>query len=148
MEETQKKEVKGNRPRRTFTEEFKKQMVELYNAGKSRTEIVNEYELTPSALDRWISRINSTGSTREKDNRSDSENELIALKKENKRLLLENEILKKAAADFREQVEYMNRPLRKLWKIQHYAGRSGSTEGSIYYKRDGTKKSLLGDRPP
>ena len=61
MEETQKKEVKGNRPRRTFTEEFKKQMVELYNAGKSRTEIVNEYELTPSALDRWISRINRTG---------------------------------------------------------------------------------------
>lgn len=100
MEETQREEIKGNRPRRTFTEEFKRQMVELYNAGKSRTEIVKEYELTPSAFDRWISRINRTGSTKEKDNRSDSENELIALKKENKRLLLENEILKKAALIF------------------------------------------------
>ena len=30
------------RPRRTFTEEFKKRMVELYNAGKSRTEIKKE----------------------------------------------------------------------------------------------------------
>ncbi|MBR0124643.1 MAG: transposase, partial [Treponema sp.] len=45
MEENMEK-----RPRRTFTEEFKKRMVELYNAGKSRTEIVKEYDLTPSAL--------------------------------------------------------------------------------------------------
>lgn len=85
------------RPRRTFTEEFKKQMVELYNAGKPRAEIVREYDLVPSALDRWISRINKTGSTKEKDNRSDLENELIALRKENARLKLDNEILKKAA---------------------------------------------------
>ena len=69
------------RPRRTFTEEFKKQMVDLYNTGKSRTEIAREYELTPSALDRWISRINRTGSTKEKDNRSAEENELIELRK-------------------------------------------------------------------
>ena len=88
------------RPRRTFTEEFKKQMVDLYNAGKSRTEIIREYDLTPSALDKWISRINKSGSSKEKDNRSESENELIALRKENARLKLENEILKKAALIF------------------------------------------------
>ena len=40
MEETKK------RPRRTFTEEFKKQMVDLYNAGKPRAEIVKEYGWT------------------------------------------------------------------------------------------------------
>lgn len=91
------------RPRRTFTEEFKKRMVELYNAGKSRTEIVKEYDLTPSALDRWISRINRTGSSREKDNRTAEENELIELRKENIRLRLENEILKKAALIFAEK---------------------------------------------
>ncbi|MBP5575459.1 MAG: transposase [Treponema sp.] len=91
------------RPRRTFTEEFKKRMVELYNAGKSRTEIVKEYDLTPSALDRWISRINRTGSSREKDNRTAEENELIELRKENVRLRLENEILKKAALIFAEK---------------------------------------------
>ncbi|MBP5436812.1 MAG: transposase [Treponema sp.] len=91
------------RPRRTFTEEFKKRMVELYNAGKSRTEIVKEYGLTPSALDRWISRINRTGSSREKDNRTAEENELIELRKENVRLRLENEILKKAALIFAEK---------------------------------------------
>lgn len=91
------------RPRRTFTEEFKKRMVELYNAGKSRTEIVKEYDLTPSVLDRWISRINRTGSSREKDNRTAEENELIELRKENVRLRLENEILKKAALIFAEK---------------------------------------------
>ena len=75
----------------------------MYNAGKSRTEIVKEYDLTPSALDRWISRINRTGSSREKDNRTAEENELIELRKENVRLRLENEILKKAALIFAEK---------------------------------------------
>lgn len=88
------------RPRRTFTEEFKKQMVDLYNTGKPRAEIAKEYDLSPSALDRWISRINRTGSSKEKDNRTEAEKELIALRKENAKLRLENEILKKAALIF------------------------------------------------
>ena len=88
------------RPRRSFTEEFKKQMVDLYNTGKPRTEIAKEYDLSPSALDRWISRINKTGSSKEKDNRTEAEKELIALRKENAKLRLENEILKKAALIF------------------------------------------------
>ncbi|MBQ6566022.1 MAG: transposase [Treponema sp.] len=88
------------RPRRSFTEEFKKQMVDLYNTGKPRAEIAKEYDLSPSALDRWISRINRTGSSKEKDNRTEAEKELIALRKENAKLRLENEILKKAALIF------------------------------------------------
>ena len=69
------------RPRRSFTEEFKKQMVDLYNTGKPRAEIAKEYDLSPSALDRWISRINRTGSSKEKDNRTEAEKELIALRR-------------------------------------------------------------------
>ena len=38
------------RERRTYTVEFKKQIVELYNSGKPRAELIREYELTPSAL--------------------------------------------------------------------------------------------------
>lgn len=78
-------------------------MVELYNAGKSRAEIVREYNLTASALDRWITRINKTGSSREADNRSDLENELIKLRKENRRLQIENDILKQAALIFAQK---------------------------------------------
>jgi transposase len=83
--------------RRTFTSEFKRQMMQLYENGKSRAAIVEEYDLTASALDRWIKQAQTTGSFKEKDNRSAEENELIALRKENQRLKMEVDILKQAA---------------------------------------------------
>jgi len=95
--------MEERRERRTFTEEFKKKMVALYNAGKPRAEIVREYELTASALDRWITRINKTGSSKEADNRSDLENELLKLRKQNRQLQIENDILKQAALIFAQK---------------------------------------------
>ena len=85
------------RQRKTYTSEFKLQMVKLYENGKSRADIVREYELTPSALDRWIKNHQETGSIAAKDNRSEGENDLARLRKENQRLLMENDILKQAA---------------------------------------------------
>lgn len=85
------------RQRRVFTEEFKTQMVSLYNTGKPRSEIVREYDLTASALDRWILRINATGSSKEKDNRTPEQQELLDLRKENYRLKMELDVLKQAA---------------------------------------------------
>ncbi|WP_418558133.1 transposase [Hominenteromicrobium sp.] len=58
------------REKREYTEEFKRQMVQLYNSRKPRSEIAREYDLTPSALGRWRRRINTTGSTKEADNRT------------------------------------------------------------------------------
>lgn len=72
-------------------------MVQLYENGKSRATIVEEYDLTASALDRWIKQAQTTGSFKEKDNRSSEENELLALRKENQRLKMEVDILKQAA---------------------------------------------------
>lgn len=72
-------------------------MVQLYENGKTRAAIVEEYDLTASALDRWIKQAQTTGSFKEKDNRSPDENELIALRKELQRLRMENDILKQAA---------------------------------------------------
>jgi transposase len=83
--------------RRKFTDEFKSQMVQLFEGGKSRSDIVREYDLTASALDRWIQQSQRSGSFSEKANRSPEENELIALRKENQRLKMENDILKQAA---------------------------------------------------
>lgn len=85
------------RERRTYTAEFKKQIVELYNSGKPRAELIREYELTPSALASWINKYNATGSFKAKDNRTEEENELIHLRKELQRLRMENDILKQAA---------------------------------------------------
>ena len=83
--------------RRVFTDEFKRQMVQLYGSGKPRKDILREYSLTPSALDRWIKQQQTSGSFKEKDNRTPEERELIPLRKENKQLLMENDILKQAA---------------------------------------------------
>ncbi|OCG48055.1 transposase [Gilliamella sp. Choc5-1] len=88
---------KIKRKRRTFTDDFKQQMVSLYQHGKSRSEIVAEYDLTPSALDRWITQSSQSGSFKTKDNRSPQEQELIALRKKLKQLRMENDILKQAA---------------------------------------------------
>ena len=85
------------RKRRTFTDEFKEQMVKLYESGKPKKDIMLEYDLTPTAFNTWIKRSQSTGSFKEKDNRSPEENELIKLRKENLQLRMENDILKQAA---------------------------------------------------
>jgi transposase len=86
-----------SKKRRTFTTDFKKQLVALYENGKSRQDIVSEYELTASALDRWITQFQQSGSFKEKDNRSPEELELIELRKRNKQLEMEVDILKQAA---------------------------------------------------
>jgi len=85
------------RAKRVYTEEFKTQLVQLYNNGKPKSEIIREYDLTPSAFGSWISRINATGSSREADNRTAEQEELLKLRKENQKLKMEVDILKQAA---------------------------------------------------
>lgn len=87
----------AKRERRTYTEEFKEQMVKLYESGKPKKDIMAEYDITPTAFNTWIKRSQTTGSFKEKDNRSPEENELIKLRKENQKLKMENDILKQAA---------------------------------------------------
>jgi transposase len=87
----------NKKERRTFSAEFKAQMVGLYQSGKPRKDIIREYDLTPSSLDKWVRQSEQSGSFKEKDNRSAEELELIQLRKETKRLLMENDILKQAA---------------------------------------------------
>ncbi len=85
------------RERRTFTPEFKKQMVQLYQNGKTKRAIIDKYDLTPSSLDRWIQQDETSGSFKERDNRSSEQQELLELRKELKQLRMENDILKQAA---------------------------------------------------
>ena len=85
------------RERRNFTDDFKQQMVNLYNNGKARNEIIREYDLTPSALAKWINNYNNSGSFKAVDNRTDEENKILAYEKELKQLRMEVDILKQAA---------------------------------------------------
>lgn len=93
----------SRRERRKFTEEFKLQMVQLYNNGKAPSEILKEYDLTRSALMNWIQKYNKTGSFKESDNISEEEKELKKLKKEVQQLRMENDILKQAALIMRRK---------------------------------------------
>ena len=95
--------MNNKRERRTFSEEFKRQIVQLYNAGKPRADLCREYDLVPTVINRWIKRINETGSAKECDNRSREVLELLQLRKENKQLKMENDILKQAALIFAQK---------------------------------------------
>lgn len=86
-----------SRKRRTFTPEFKQQIVDLYRSGKRKCDIIREYDISASLLDKWIAQSTNTGSFKEKDNRSPEDAELIRLRKENQQLKMENDILKQAA---------------------------------------------------
>jgi len=88
---------KPYRKRRVFTDEFKEQIVQLFLNGKSKAEIRKEYDLYASTLDNWIKQHQDTGSFKTNDNLTDAEKELIELRKRNKQLEMENDILKQAA---------------------------------------------------
>ena len=87
----------NKKQRRTFTPEFKKQLVDLYHAGKRKCDIIREYDVSHSMLDRWIMQDECSGSFKEADNRTPEQQELIELRKRMKYLEMENDILKQAA---------------------------------------------------
>ena len=73
---------------KTYTEEFKKTIVELYeNGNKNKSELARE---------KYGTLKTSTGETTNND-------EILKLKKENQEIKTENEILKKALAIFSRQ---------------------------------------------
>jgi transposase len=86
--------TKGNSK---YEDSFKKQLVELYNNGKTTAELVDEYHVSKSALSKWIKYFNNSGSFKDKDNRTQLESDYKKLEKEVRQLRMENDILKQAA---------------------------------------------------
>ena len=89
--------TKKTRTRRSFTNEFKTQIVQLYLNGKRKCEITREYDLSNSVLNTWINQFENTGSFKKENNIDPLEKELRILRKRNKQLEMENDILKQAA---------------------------------------------------
>ena len=85
------------RKRRSFTPEFKEQIVKLYLNGKSRAVIIREYDLSASAFDKWVKQHQETGSFNAVDKKTAGQKEFEELRKQNKQLLMENDYLKLAA---------------------------------------------------
>jgi len=82
---------------KNYTDDFKKQIIALRQNGKPASDISKEYGIAKSTVIKWCGDYINTGSFKAKDNRTEEENELLRLRKENKQLLMENDILKQAA---------------------------------------------------
>ena len=85
------------RKRREYTEDFKRQMFQLYKNGKSSSEIIEEDDLTASTFHKWVKQDELSGSFKEHDNLTPEQKEIIELKKRLKHAEMENDILKQAA---------------------------------------------------
>ena len=83
-----------------YEESFKRQIVQLYENGKPAREIKDEYDISHSTLHRWVQGIRNSGSTKAADNRTPEQNELIELRKRNRQLEMEVDVLKQAALIF------------------------------------------------
>ncbi len=81
----------------SYNDEFKKQIVSLYQNGKSVSCLAKEYNVTRAATYKWIKQFTNSSSFKTKDNLSDLEKQLIQANKELKQLRMENDILKQAA---------------------------------------------------
>jgi len=80
-----------------YTDDFREQIVKLYSSGKTPTQIEREYGVTKGTVHNWVKKYDETGSFRDADNRTLQEQELIRLRKENKQLQMENDLLKQVA---------------------------------------------------
>ena len=80
-----------------FDEDFKKQLVKIYNQGNhSYRSLSEEYCVSAPTIRTWVIRYNDTKSFNLDDNRTEEEKELIELRKRLKQLEMENDILKQA----------------------------------------------------
>lgn len=94
----------GRRVRRQFSEEFKEGAVRLVlDEGKTVGAVARELDLTPSALGLWVQHARAERSHGKTGLTKAERDELTALRKENRVLREEREILKKAAAFFAKQ---------------------------------------------
>lgn len=66
------------RQRTTYSEEYKLQMVELNNYGKSASEITSDYDLTPSSIHNWVRQFKKNGTVQKESKLTVEQKEIIA----------------------------------------------------------------------
>ena len=97
--------TKSPKKRRIFTDEYRAQVVQICELpGKSVGKVAAELGLTPSAVWKWVrqARIDAGGGSSASLTTAERE-ELAALRRENRQLRQEREILKRAATFFAKE---------------------------------------------
>lgn len=88
----------AHRKQQRYTNEFKQQIVDLYNAGTPVSQLAREYGLVEQTIYKWIKNLSPIVEVAEGD--TVSIKEYKELQKKMAQLEMENEILKKATAIF------------------------------------------------
>ena len=83
-----------------YPPEFRQQIIELARAGRSPNDLAREFEPSAQAIRNWIKQADLDNGKRSDGLTTDEREELRRLRRENKQLRLEREILSKAAAWF------------------------------------------------
>jgi len=89
-----------SKTRRCYAPEFRRQMVELAQAGRSPEELAREFEPTAQSIRNWIAQAKRDAGRGDGGLTTAERHELGRLRRENRQLRLEREILSKAAAWF------------------------------------------------
>jgi transposase len=96
--------ARKKRQRRSFTDEFKQGAVRLVlDEGKTIAEVARNLDLTASALGGWVNQARADRSKGKTGLTTEERAELAKLRKENRELRMERDILKKAAAFFAKE---------------------------------------------
>jgi transposase len=93
------------RTRTPYPEEFRQQILELVRAGRTPAELAKEFEPTAQTIRNWIKQADVDEGRRHDDLTTAQKQELARLRKENKQLRLEREILAKATAWFARETD-------------------------------------------
>ena len=92
---------KKPRPRRSFTSEFKAEIVELCQRGdRSVGQVAKDFDLTETAVREWLRQAERDAGTGDGGLTTSEKEELARLRRENRRLREDVEILKRATAFF------------------------------------------------
>jgi transposase len=96
---------KKPRPRRSFTPEFKADIVERCRAGdRTVGQVAKDFDLTETAVREWVKQSERDEGSRVDGGLTSSEREeLAALRRDNRRLREDVEILKRATAFFAKE---------------------------------------------
>ena len=93
-------ERKKTRPRRSFTPEFKAEIVELCRRGdRSVGQVAKDFDLTETAVRAWVHQAETDAGERV-GLTSEERSELTELRRRVRRLEIDNETLKRATAFF------------------------------------------------
>jgi transposase len=96
-------------PTRAYPPEFRHKALELVRSGRSVAEVSRQLDVSRQTIMNWMKQDDADSGRRDDILNSDERKELARLRREVKRLTLEQEILSKAAAWFAREADTIPR---------------------------------------